>query len=78
MALEQRIAFLEGRVVEHAGRQDRTNASIVRLEERMDARFDQVERRFEQLEGRMSRQFMWLVGMHVATLVTVVGALVAG
>ena len=43
----------------------------------MDARFNQVEQRIDNLDSRISRQFTWLVGLHVATLITVVGALIA-
>jgi len=77
VALEQRVAFLEGRVVEHSARLDGVDGSVARLERRMDARFNQVEQRIDNLDSRISRQFTWLVGLHVATLITVVGALIA-
>lgn len=104
-ALEERVAFLEGRMVEHSRMMDGIRESIVSLEERMDRRFEAVDRRFEaidrrfdaidlrfvgidrRLEGidrriggldtRVSRQFTWLVGLHVTTLAAVVAALLA-
>ncbi len=59
------------------------------LEERMDRRFEQVDRRFEQvdrrfehvdhrfdtLDAKMSRQFTWIVGLQVTTLIAVLGAI---
>ena len=51
--------------------------AIRHLEQRMDARFEAVDRRFDALDGKMSRQFMWLVGLHVTTLVAIVTTLAA-
>jgi hypothetical protein len=34
-----------------------------------------VDRRFEALDSKVSRHFMWLVGIQVMTLVAIVGAL---
>jgi hypothetical protein len=54
------------------------------LEHRMDARFEGVDRRFDMVDRRIhtldekvSRQFVWLVGLQVTTLVALVGALLA-
>ena len=58
--------------------------------EQVDKRFEQIDRRFEQMENRfqgvdgrfvgqdakIDRHFMWLVGIQIAALVAVVGALV--
>ena len=43
----------------------------------IDARFDRLERRFDRLEDKMSRQFVWLVGLQVSTLIAIVGAMAA-
>jgi chromosome segregation ATPase len=50
--------------------------------EQVDTRFEQIDRRFEQVDGRLigldqkiDRHFTWLVGIQVAVLVSVVGAL---
>jgi uncharacterized coiled-coil protein SlyX len=97
--LEERVAYLEGQVSEQSHGLVDVRDAIRRLEERMDARFDAIERRFEttdrridglddrvsrqweSLDGKMSRQFVWLVGMQVTTLaailVAVVGALIS-
>jgi uncharacterized coiled-coil protein SlyX len=89
--LEERVAFLEGRVSEDARGMDGIRDALVHLEERMDRRFhavdlrfesverrfENVERRLDSLEDKMSRHFVWLVGIQVTTLVAIVAALVA-
>jgi len=83
-ALDERVAFLEGRVVEHSHMLDGIREAIVHLEQRMDRRFELIEQRFvgidqriDNLDAKVSRQFMWLVGIQVTTLVAIVAALVA-
>jgi hypothetical protein len=50
--------------------------------EQVDRRFELVDRRFELVNGRidtldakMDRHFSWLVGIQVASMLAVVGAL---
>ncbi|HEY6507795.1 MAG TPA: hypothetical protein VIY56_07260 [Vicinamibacterales bacterium] len=45
--------------------------------EGVDRRFDTVDRRIDSLDDKVSRQFVWLVGLQVTTLVAIVGALLA-
>jgi len=54
--LDERVAYLEGRVEEHARSVDGIS---------------------EALEEKMSRQFMWLVGIQVTTLASVLAAFAA-
>lgn len=89
-SVEERLAYLEGQVSEHAHAFGDLRASIRQLEHRMDLRFDGMERRFEAVDRRfgvidhrfegldqkVSRQFVWLVGIQVSTLIAVVGAFV--
>jgi uncharacterized coiled-coil protein SlyX len=93
--IEDRIAYLEGRVEEQSHRIDGVREAVVsldrrieNLERRMDARFEAVDcrfegidRRFEGLERRldgfdekMTRYFVWLIGVQVSTLAAVVAA----
>jgi hypothetical protein len=88
--IEERLAFVEGRVVEHSQmfsdlREGMSSLAlrIDRLEERMDRRFEQVDARFLQVEARldllgteMSKNFRWLVGIQVTATITVIAALV--
>ncbi|MBM3819092.1 MAG: hypothetical protein FJW14_08780 [Acidimicrobiia bacterium] len=55
-AMEQRVAYLEGRVEAHS-------KTFVDLR-------DDIRR----LDDKISRQFLWLVGLQVTTLVAVLGA----
>lgn len=60
---------------------------FLELQDQMNRRFEQVDHRFNELHGQMNqrfdvvdqkidRHFTWLVGIQVAVLVAVVGALV--
>jgi len=93
--LEERVAYLEGKVEEHShtfpgvldaiGRLDsRFEARFASLEHRMDARFEAAERRFEGLERRVdrlddkvSRQFIWVVGIQITTFIALLGAMLS-
>jgi uncharacterized coiled-coil protein SlyX len=56
---------------------DRRFEAIDRRFEAVDRRFDVLDRRIDGLDEKVSRQFVWLVGLHVTTLVAMVGALLA-
>ena len=43
----------------------------------VNRRFDSMDRRFDRVDDRMTRQFQWLVGLHLTTLVALVAALSA-
>ena len=86
--LEERVAYLEGQVSEQSHALLEVRDSVRHLEHRMDARFEAMERRFETrfdaadrrlggLEEKVSRQFVWVVGVQVTTFVAIVGALLA-
>ena len=75
--IEERMAYVEGRLEEQAITMSDMRDSIVRLEDRMERRFDTVDRRFDRLEDRMSRFFMWQVGIQITTLTAVVVALLS-
>ena len=86
-----RIAYLEGKVGEHGLGFMSLRDSIARVEHRMelldqrmdgrfeavDRRFESIERRFELMDDKMSRYFLWLVGIQVTTLIGVVGAVLS-
>jgi len=70
-ALEQRVAYLEGRGEEHASSitEVRFDVRDVRAEIR-DFRAE-VNRRFDQVDVK----FTWMIGFQFATLLAVIGAL---
>jgi len=80
--VEERVAYLEGQLNEQSHSMLEVRDTVRSLERRMDARFEAVDRRFEGVERRLdglddklSRQFAWVVGIQVTTLVAIVGAL---
>jgi uncharacterized coiled-coil protein SlyX len=78
---EQSHALLEVRdAVRHL--EQRMDARFESLERRFegrfeaaDRRFDATDRRIDALEDKMSRQFVWIVGVQVTTFAAIAGAL---
>ena len=68
--IEERVAYVEGQVNELSVRLSTLERKVDHLEQRMDARFD-------RMDEKMSRQFMWLVGIQITTLVAIVAALLS-
>ena len=68
--LEQAVRHLDQKV-------DTRFAQVDARFSQVDARFDLMDRRFAALDDKVSRQFVWVVGVQVTTLVAIVGALLA-
>lgn len=77
-ALEERVAYLEGRGEEHAAAIGEVRADIRELRADMHRRFDHMDGRFERLEIRFDTRFMWLIGFQFATFMAVIAALLNG
>jgi nitric oxide synthase oxygenase domain/subunit len=85
------LASIEGQMNERSHALLELRDAIRHLDQKMDARFDLVDRRvaridqrfeifdrrIESLDDKVSRQFVWLVGAQLTTLVAIVGALLA-
>lgn len=73
MVMEKRLSYLEGQMSVQAQMVSDVRDAVRHLDQRM-------ELRFESLDQKVSRQFLWLVGLQVTaivtTLATVVGALI--
>jgi tetrahydromethanopterin S-methyltransferase subunit G len=54
---------------------DRRFDAVERRFEAVDRRFEAVDRRFDLTDAKISRQFVWLVGVQVMTLAAVVTSL---
>ncbi len=54
----ERVSYVEGQVNELSLRLSGVETAIVRLEQRIDTRFDAVDRRF-----------FWIIGIQIATLI---------
>lgn len=79
--LEERVAYIEGQVSEQSHSLLEVRDTVRHLEQRLEARFDTLEQRTEAryraLEDKVSRQFVWTVGVQVTTFVAIVGALLS-
>jgi hypothetical protein len=75
--VREAVRSLEHRVDVRFEAIDRRFEAIDRRFEAIDRRFDTVDRRIDGLDDKVSRQFVWLVGLQVTTLVAIVGALLA-
>ena len=91
-SIDERVALLEGRVVEQSMRVDDVRDALTRLEERMDRRFEQLEQRLDQrftlidarfltIDGRLDRmtaQLSYLIiGVAVAAIAGLLGMITA-
>lgn len=60
---------------------DRRFEALENRFEAMERRFDRMEQRFEQrldrLDQQMSRQFFWVVGIQITTVLAMTGAIAA-
>ena len=80
--LDERVAYIEGRLDEQSqrfdgldGKFDRLDARFDRLDAKLDGIAQRLDARIDVLDGRASRHFTWLVGIQVAALVAIVTAL---
>jgi len=91
-ALEERIAYLEGKVEEQSRSvdgvreaADRRFEALLRKLDALDQKLDQrtfaivreLHERTDTLDQKISRQFVWLAGAQMTTLLAVAGAIVA-
>lgn len=118
-SIDERVAYLEGRLEDHSGTMGQLRADVRDLREDLDRRFealdhkgdsrfealcqkldlqsrgldaksdrlfqgldkktdwlgDRLNARIDALDAKVSRQFTWLVGIQIASLVAIVGAL---
>jgi hypothetical protein len=63
-SVEERIAYLEGRLEDHAGTVGAVQQEMPNLSAKITG-----------LDQKVDRQFIWTVGIQVAVLLAVVGAL---
>jgi len=89
--LEERVAYLEGKIEEHSrgfeeirdiivhlnGRVDALDQKIDRFRKELSARIDRLDARIDALDEKFSRFFLWTIGIQVTVLLAVIGALLA-
>jgi hypothetical protein len=89
--MESRLDFLEGRVEEQSRNWERLFGEISRLDQKVDLRVDalstridtvrleldrKLDSKIDSLSDKIDRHFMWLVGIQIAALAAIIGALV--
>jgi len=74
LELRDTVRHLEQRM---ESRFERIEARFDTFEQRFEARFASVDRRIDGLEDKVSRQFVWTVGVQVTTFVGIVAALLS-
>ncbi len=82
-AIDERLAFLEGRVAEQSQMFSDLTGAMASMEQRIEARLNRIDDRLVRMDGRfaevqleLSKQLRWVVGIQVTTLITIVAALV--
>lgn len=84
--VEERVAYLEGKVEEHSRGFGELRELVIHLDQKVDrfreelaARIEALDQRpsarIEALDQKVSRQFIWLVGFQIMVLLAVIGAL---
>jgi tetrahydromethanopterin S-methyltransferase subunit G len=83
VSLEERVAYLEGKVEEQSRLGGDLHQSVKQLDQKVDRfreelsnRIDATNSRIDALDQKVSRQFTWLVGIQIAILLALVGALI--
>ena len=81
-SLEERVAYLEGKVEEHSRGFGEIrellvhlNGRVVDLDQKVDRFRVELGGRIETLDQRVARGFNWLVGVQLAILLSIIGAL---
>ena len=73
--VREAVRMLEHRVDGRFEAMDWRFEAIDRRFEAVDRGFDTVDRRIDVLDEKLSRYFVWLVGLQVTTIVAIVGDL---
>lgn len=72
-ALREAVLHLDAKVDR---RLDAVDTRFERVERRIDALDQKVDRLIHGLDEKMSRQFLWMLGVQVTVLLAVIGVLV--
>ena len=77
--VEERVTEVEYKVAENARSIDGLREAIVEGFKAMERRFEAMEQRFDRrlevVDENMSRQFRWIVGIQITTLLAMIGAI---
>jgi len=84
--LEERLAYLEGRVEEHSKAWEDIKDMIVNFDQKVDRRIDALDQkvdrfrdelssRIESLDQKFSRYFLWIIGIQVTIFLSIIATL---
>ncbi len=73
--LEERVAYLEGKVEELSSGYTQLRADIAALDQKVDRFREELSRGIDTLDQRFSRWFAWLTGILVTALLAQLGLL---
>jgi len=75
--IDERVAFIEGRVTEFSLGIDGLRQQVAAAEQRMDQRFAAIDQRFAAIDDKMSRQFYRIIGVQMTTFVVTIATILA-
>ena len=70
-AADERVSMLEAKM-------EQVGASLARMEATLlslDQKFDRLDTRVDKLDTRLEKQFLWIVGIQLTTLIAIVAGL---
>jgi hypothetical protein len=74
-SLDERVAYLEGRLEEHSGSVTALRGDVQELRQRVDSLSGRLDSRMDAFDAKLSRQFTWLVGIQIVMFVAIISAL---
>jgi len=84
--LEERVAYLEGKVEEHSRGLEDLKHLIINLDQKVNRRIDALDQkvdrfreelssRIDALDQKFSRYFLWLIGIQITILLAIIATL---
>ena len=76
-AIDQRFEAIDRRFEEVDRRFETVDRRFETMERRFEAMEQRVDQRLDRLDDKMSRQFFWVVGIQITTVLAMTGAIAA-
>ena len=74
-SVEERLSYLEGKVGEQSQGFGELRGLIRQFDAKLDVKIDRLDQRIDALDQKVSRQFLWIAGFQLTTLLAIVGIL---
>ena len=75
--LEERVAYLEGKVEEHSYAWQDLRERITHMEQKFDQRFMQMDQRFAQIDQRIDKLFLFILTTMISSIGALIGVIVS-